>query len=62
MEAIALGKKSCLEVTLFELYISMCDLFTIVEEIEFVSYGNDNTPLASEVTPENERSIYSFDE
>ena len=48
MQAIALGKKSCLEVTLFELYISMCDLFTIAEETEFVSYANDNTPFVSE--------------
>ena len=62
MQAIALGKKSCLEVTLFELYNSMCDLFTIAEETEFVSYANDNTPFVSEVTPENARSIYSFDE
>ena len=62
MQTIALGKKSCLEVTLFKLYISICDLFTIVEEIDFFSYVNDNTPFVSEVTPENARSIYSFDE
>ena len=62
MQTIALGKKSCLEVTLFKLYISICDLFTIVEEIDFFSYVNDNTLFVSEVTPENARSIYSFDE
>ena len=62
MQTIALGKKSCLEVTLFKLYISICDLFTIVEEIDFFSYVNDNTPFVSDVTPENARSIYSFDE
>ena len=62
MQTIALGKKSCLQVTLFKLYISICDLFTIVEEIDFFSYVNDNTLFVSEVTPENARSIYSFDE
>ena len=46
----------------WELYISMCDLFTIAEEIDFASYANDNTSFVSEVTPENVVSIYSFDE
>ena len=30
----------------------MCDLF-ILEEIDFASYADDNTPSASEATPEN---------
>ena len=32
--------------------IFMCDLF-ILEEIDFASYADDNTPSASEATPEN---------
>ena len=33
--------------------ISMFDLFIILEEIDFASYADDNTPFASETTPEN---------
>ena len=31
----------------------MFDLFIILEEIDFASYADDNTPFASETTPEN---------
>ena len=31
----------------------MCDLLIIVEEIDFASYLDDNTPFVSETTPEN---------
>ena len=31
----------------------MCDLFIILEEIDFASYTDDNKPFVSEVTPEN---------
>ena len=33
--------------------IFRCDLFTNLEEIEFASYANDNTPFVSECTLEN---------
>ena len=31
----------------------MCDLFIILEEIDFASYADDNVPFVSEATPEN---------
>ena len=31
----------------------MCDLFIILEEIDFESYADDNTPFVSKATPEN---------
>ena len=31
----------------------MCDLLIILEEIDFASYLDDNTPFVSETTPEN---------
>ena len=31
----------------------MSDLFVILEEIDFASFAGDNTPFASEATPEN---------
>ena len=31
----------------------MCDLLMILEEIDFASYLDDNTPFVSETTPEN---------
>ena len=33
--------------------IFMCDLFIILEKIDFASYADDNTPFVSEATPEN---------
>ena len=33
--------------------IFMCDLFIILEEIDFVRYADDDTPFVSEATPEN---------
>ena len=57
MQAIALGKKSRLEFHkdlfwgLYFLTFS-CDLF-ILEEIDFASYADDNTPFVSEATVEN---------
>ena len=59
MQAVALGKKSCLEFhenpfwesLLFKIF--MCDLIIILEEIDFASYADDNTPFVSEATPEN---------
>ena len=32
--------------------IFMCDLFIILEKIDFASYSDDNTPFVSEATPE----------
>ena len=37
--------------SLFNIFI--CDLFLILEETDFASYADDNTPFVSEVTPEN---------
>ena len=31
----------------------MCDLFIILEEIDFANYADVNTPFVSEATPEN---------
>ena len=31
----------------------MCDLFIILEEIDFASYADDNTAFVFEATPEN---------
>ena len=36
----------------------MCDLFIILEEIDFASSADDNTPFISEATPENVMSFF----
>ena len=59
MEAIALGKKYCLEFhkdpffgpLLFNIF--MCDLLIIFKEDDFASYADDNTPFASEAILES---------
>ena len=61
MQAISFGKKSCLSFTRIHLpllfNIFMCDLFIVLEEIDFASYADDNTHFVSEATPENVVSI-----
>ena len=44
-------QKSILEPLLFNIFIS--ELFISLEEIDFASYADDNTPFVSETTPEN---------
>ena len=44
-------QESILEPLLFNIFIS--DLFISLEEIDFASYADDNTPFVSETTPEN---------
>ena len=36
----------------------MCDLFIILEEIDFASYADGNTSFVSKTTPEN--VVYSW--
>ena len=40
-----------MESLLFNIF--MCDLFIILEEIDFASYADGNTPFVSKTTPEN---------
>ena len=44
-------EESILGPLLYNIFI--CDLFITLEEIDFASYADDNTPYVSEATPEN---------